>query len=282
MILSRGHLPMPESEPVRSRSNPLFRRLRALKERSSGGELCLLEGPRLVQEALAAGLELVEAAFAARAETTSPGAATLSALRAAGVPLRAMSASLLASLSELETSQGLVGLARRPSFEEEQLFRGTPLVLVADAVQNPGNLGGLLRTAEAAGATGAYLAAGCAEPLSWKALRGSMGSAFRLPQVAGVELGELLERLQGRGIAVLAADASGEQRFDEIDLRRPVAVVVGSEGSGLAPEARRRATARLRIPLAAPVESLNVGVAAALLLYEAARQRGFPAAAGRR
>jgi TrmH family RNA methyltransferase len=276
MILSCLAAAMPSAEPVRSRANVLFKRLRTLKERGPQGGLCLLEGPKLVLEALNAGLEIVEAAFAPRAETTPAGAAALAALRAHGVRTRALSAELLASLSDAETPQGLLALARRPLFAEEQLFRGMPLVLVADGVQNPGNLGGLLRTAEAAGATGAFVTAGSADPLSWKALRGSMGSAFRLPQLHGLAIDVVLDRLQARGLAVVATAADGDRGYDEADLRGPTAIVVGAEGSGLAPSVKRRATARLRIPLAAPVESLNVTVAGALVLYEAARQRGFP------
>jgi TrmH family RNA methyltransferase len=267
---------MPAEEVVRSRANPLFRRLRALKERGPEGELCLLEGPRLVLESLEAGITVVEAAYSARAQTTPTGATALGSLGARGVPLRALSAELLASLSEVETSQGLVALARRPTFEEAQLFQGTPLLLVADAIQDPGNLGGLLRTAEAAGATGAYLTGASADPFSWKALRGSMGSALRLPHVRGLDAATAIARAEERGLTVLATAVDGERRYDEADFRGPVAILVGSEGSGLSAAVQQAAAARLRIPLAPAVESLNVGVAAALVLYEAARQRGFP------
>jgi TrmH family RNA methyltransferase len=273
---------MPADDTLRSRANPLYRRLRALKERAGERDLCLLEGPRLVLEALDAGLAVVEAAASPRAEDSPAGPAALAGLRQRGVPVRRMAAELVASLSETETSQGLLALARRPSFEEEKVFRKTPpLVLVADGVQNPGNLGGLLRTAEAAGASGALLSAGCADPLSWKALRGSMGSAFRLPHVRGGSVGAILDGLDARGVAVFATAADGERSYEEADLRGPVALVVGGEGGGLPAEVRARAAARLRVPLAPPVESLNVGVAAALVLFEAARQRGFPGAGSR-
>ncbi|HSD26587.1 MAG TPA: RNA methyltransferase [Vicinamibacteria bacterium] len=266
---------MPRAETLRSRANPLYKRLRALKERAGERELCLLEGPRLVLEALEAGLAVVEAAASERAESSPAGPAALAALRQSGVPVRAMSAELVASLSETETSQGVLALARRPSFPEEGMFEGTPLVLVADGVQDPGNLGGLLRTAEAAGASGAILALGCADAFSWKALRGSMGSAFRVPHLRGVSIEQALDALDARRIPVLATAPDGERRYDEVDLRGPVAVVVGAEGAGLAAAVLERATARLRIPLSGAVESLNVGVAAALVLFEAARQRGF-------
>ena len=166
---------MPPDETLRSRENPLYKRLRALKERGGDRELCLLEGPKLVLEALAARMAIVEAATSPRAEASPAGAAALSALRGREVPVRRLAAELFASLSEAETSQGVLALARRPAFDVERVFRGTPLVLLADGVQNPGNLGGLLRTAEAAGASGAILTTGCADPFSWKALRGTMG-----------------------------------------------------------------------------------------------------------
>jgi len=274
---------MPAPETLRSRANPLYKRLRALRDKGAAAGLCLIEGPKLALEALGAGLGVVEAAAAPRAETTPTGTAALQALRARGVPVRRMTAELLASLSEAETSQGLVAVAERPAFELAAVLSGpAPLVLVIDGVQNPGNLGALLRSAEAAGATGALLTAGCADPLSWKALRGSMGSAFRLPHVRGLALEAALEALAARGLRVLATASDGELRYDEADLRGPVAIVLGREGSGLPPAAQRRAAARLRIPLHAPVESLNVGVAAALVLFEAARQRGFAERRGTR
>ncbi len=267
---------MPAPETLRSRANPLYKRLRALRDKGAAGGLCLVEGPTLALEGLSAELALVEAAASPRAEATPAGAKALEALAARGVPVRRMAAELVASLSEAETSQGLVAIAKRPSFELDAVLSGSdPLVLVVDGVQNPGNLGALLRSAEAAGATGALLAAGCADPLSWKALRGSMGSAFRLPHVRGLPLEAALEALDARGIRVLATASDGERRYDQADLRGPVAILLGGEGSGLHPSVQRRAAARLRIPLRPPVESLNVGVAAALVLFEAARQRGF-------
>jgi TrmH family RNA methyltransferase len=266
---------MPRAETLRSRANPLYKRLRALKERADR-ELCLLEGPRLLLEALEAGVAVVEAAASERAKTSPASRAALAALRQGGVPVRVLSDELVSSLSETQTSQGFLALARRPSFPDGAIFRGTPLVIAADGVQNPGNLGGLLRTAEAAGASGALLAGGCADPFSWKALRGSMGSAFRVPHLRGIPIDQALDLLEARRIPILATTAQGERRYDEADLRGPVAIVVGAEGAGLPATVLERAAARLRIPLRDPVESLNVGVAAALVLFEAARQRGFP------
>jgi TrmH family RNA methyltransferase len=256
---------------IRSRANPFLQRLRALKEKGARGEqgLMLLEGLRLVEEALRAGVELVEVAAAPR----GIDATVLDGLRARGVRVRRVEERLLGALSELDTGPGFLAVARRPAFSEDALYRGRPLVLIVAGVQNPGNLGGLLRTAEAAGVTGAYLTRGTADALSWKALRGSMGSAFRIPHVAGVSAAEAIRRARSRGLQVVAAAPREAASYDRIDWRGPTALVLGAEGAGLPAELVDLADARASVPMAPAVESLNVGVAAAVMLFEAARQR---------
>jgi TrmH family RNA methyltransferase len=260
---------------IRSRGNPLVQRLRALKERGQRAEadLALLEGARLVEEALGAGLEVVEAAASTRFGERPHETRLAEALARSGVTLRRLGDDLMRSLTELETSPGLLALARRPRFDEESLYRDRPMVVIAAAIQNPGNLGGLLRTAEAAGATGAYLTEGTADPLSWKALRGSMGSAFRLPHVRGLPAREAVERVRARGLQVVATDAHGSVAYDEVDFRAPTALLFGAEGSGLGAELVAAADRRVNVPMQPPVESLNVGVAAGVVLFEASRQR---------
>jgi RNA methyltransferase, TrmH family len=260
------------SEPIRSRTNAHYRRFRQLKERGSA-DLCVLEGPKLLQEALSAGVAVIEVAISPRAESVERLVPILRTLSERGVPLRRMDPSLVASLSEAETSQGLIALARQPVFDEDRFFEGIPLVVVGVAIQDPGNLGGLLRTAEAAGASGAFLTEGSADPLSWKALRGSMGSAFRLPHRRAFPLAEAVTEFRRRGIAVVATSAGGGTPYTDADWRRPTALLLGNEGAGLSDTLLRQADSVVSIPLAGRVESLNVGVAAGLLLFEAARQR---------
>jgi TrmH family RNA methyltransferase len=261
------------AEPViRSRTNPVVKRLRALKERGAE-DLALLEGFTLVEEALSAGLEIVEVAVTPEAAETARGRALVAGLGARSVPVRHVDERLLASLSETETSQGLLALARRPRFDEEAIYRGQPLVVVAVRLQNPGNVGAVLRAAEAAGASGAYLTTGTADPLSWKALRGAMGSAWRLPHVRGLSATEVLARLRARGVTSLAAVAGTAEAYDTVDLARPVAFLLGQEAGGLEDEIASQADGRIAIPMAGRAESLNVAVAAGVLLFEAARQR---------
>jgi RNA methyltransferase, TrmH family len=264
---------MPPAETIKSRSNPLFRRLRGLKEKSDD-PLCLLEGPKLLEEALRAEVEIVEVAAALRWEGAPSSRALLAALRARGVPVRCLADELLDSLSETKTSPGILALARRPRFDESALRAAgdTALVVVAVGIQNPGNLGSLLRTSEAAGVTLAYLTEGTADPLSWKGLRGSMGSALRLPHVRGGDALGVLKRLRGQGLGIVATVAESGTPYSDARFQRPLAMVLGSEGSGLPPELLRQADERVTIPLRPPVESLNVGVAAGILLFAAARK----------
>lgn len=274
-------MPRPPAGPpraddfIRSRRNPLLQRLRALKEKGQRGAagLMLLEGAKLVEEALGAGVELLEAAGSARFGRTARERALAAELSHHGVVLRHVDDALIASLSELETSPGLLAIARRPAFDEEALYRGVPLLVIAAGLQNPGNLGALLRSAEAAGASGAFLTEGTADPFSWKALRGSMGSAFRLPHLRGLSARAALNRARGRRVQVVAAAPDAALDYDELDFGVPTAFLLGTESAGLPAELAAAADRRVRVPMHPPVESLNVGVAAAVLLFEAARQR---------
>lgn len=260
---------------VRSRSHPLVKRVRALKAgREMGDDVILLEGWRLIEEALASGIVIVEVALAPRVERARTDEVT-ERLLASGANVRRVSDDVMDVLAETQASQGILAIARRPAFDEDRIFRGTPLIVVGVGIQNPGNVGALLRTAEAAGATGAYLTTESADPLSWKALRGSMGSAFRLPHVTGARVEEVLARLSARGVPAVATAASADDgaAYDAMDFTGPVAFLFGNEGAGLPPDVAGLASRRVAIPMAPPVESLNVAVAAGIVLYEAARQR---------
>jgi len=261
-------------ETITSRHNPLAQRLRRLLDRGPEQGLMRLEGLTLVEEALAARLSLIEVALSKGLCESAAGPGLLRRLQDAHTPVRLFGDRLLASLSALDSDQGILAIARCPETSEDRLLGGVrPLIVVGVTLQNPGNVGALLRAAEAAGASGACLTQGSADPFSWKALRGAMGSAFRLPHLHGLDPGVVLGRLRRRGIANIAAVARGGRVEDEIDWTRPCALWLGNEASGLDEELVARADERVSIPLAPPVESLNVAVAAGVILFEAARQR---------
>jgi TrmH family RNA methyltransferase len=167
-------------------------------------------------------------------------------------------------------------VVRRPDGARARAVPGLPgvaLVAVAVGVQDPGNLGSILRSADGAGATGFVTVGSSADLFHPRAVRASMGAIFRLPSAQESEAEPLLAHLRRLGIATLAAHPSSELLYDLCDLRGPVALFFGGEGSGLHADLSRRLDGAVRIPMRRGVESLSVGAAAAVLLFEAARQR---------
>ncbi|PYS96139.1 MAG: RNA methyltransferase [Acidobacteria bacterium] len=245
---------------------------RAARDRS---RTYLAWGIHLAQEALAAGAEVREAFVAPGLEQVAEGRGLLERLRGAGVPLARATRRILESIVEGSGDQGIVMLVRRPERDLPGLMASRPTLLVAaHGVQDPGNLGSILRTARALGAEALLALPGCADPFGSRAVRAAMGAQFTLP-VACADAPSALAALRRAGVALVAADPAGAERPTEIDLRRPAAILVGSEGGGLPPPILEAADHRVRIPMAPGVGSLNVHAAAAALLYEAARQRGF-------
>ena len=160
----------------------------------------------------------------------------------------------------------------KPSYKRGFAMQA-PLVVVAIDLQDPGNVGAIVRVAEAAGATGVIAAAASANPWGWKALRGSMGSALRLPTMHGVGADRAVADARGRRCRIVAAVPRDGQSVFEVDLTGPVAVLIGGEGQGLSPSLVDAADVCVTIPMQPPVDSLNAAVTAAIILYEVRRQR---------
>lgn len=265
------HAPVPPAT-ITSRRHPLVRRVRAAAD-GHAGEV-LLEGPHLVAEALAGACTVRLVVASEEAAQRPEGAGLLARAAAHGVPVQRVTAAVLDAVSPTRTPAGVLALASLALASVDALVgAATPLVTVAVGVQDPGNMGTLMRSSEAAGATGLAALGTTAHPFGWKALRGSMGSALRLPVLRDPDARPTLRALRGRGLCVVALDARGAIPLYEADLAVPVALCAGGEGAGLSAEVLAMADVRVRIPMAAPVESLNVGVAASLVLFEARRQR---------
>lgn len=264
---------------ITSRHNALAQRARRVRDRRDGARV-FVEGLRLCEEAARSGLAVEEVLFTERFAAGERGARLLADLRAAGrASVAEVSESVLASVSDTKTPQGVALVARRPVTDRESFERALapePLVVVLHGVGNPANAGAALRVAEAAGAAGVVSTAGSTDLLSPKSLRGSMGSAFRLPLWTGASFGEVLAWCTGRGVLTVGTDLSAERAHTGIDWTGARAVVCGAEAGGLADSEAAATDLRVRIPMRPPVESLNVAVALAVVLYEAARQRGIP------
>ncbi len=261
---------------ISSRQNSLVQACRALaRAPEPGGRRLLLDGVHLVREAIDAGIRLEVVVVAASQLTGDTEAGALARdLDRRGVDVVSATDSVCAAISPVTTPSGLTAVAVRTPGNRAALFAPPDaFVLVLADVQDPGNVGGLLRTAEAGGVTGAAVCGASANPFSWKALRGSMGSAFRLPLVTGLAVGDALDDLRSHGVRTVAAVARDGAHPDAVDWRGRVALLLGGEGLGLSPDVVARCDARVTIPMAPPVESLNVGASGAVLIYAARRQR---------
>ena len=258
---------------ITSRHNPLVARFRTAGRGDVGGVM-LLDGAHLVADAIAAKVTVQLAAVTPASSEETEIRALVDTLARHGVEVITVSASVMDAVSPVKTPRGIVALAERPVAAADALYAGpAALVVAAVDVQDPGNLGAIVRVAEAAGATGFVAAGGSANPFGWKALRGSMGSALRLPIASETSADEAVADARRHGCRVIAAvPREGRPLFD-VDLSGPIAVLIGSEGQGLTRELTEAADDRVTIPMQAPVESLNAAVTAALIVYQARRQR---------
>jgi TrmH family RNA methyltransferase len=228
--------------------------------------LFVVEGVRLVEEALQAGwpsrLVLHSPALSER------GQALVSTFAANGAVVEAVSEGVLAAASATETPQGLLAVVER---RELALPAALDFILVVDALRDPGNLGTIFRTAAAAGAQALVVAPGTVDPFAPKVVRAAMGAHFRLP-LRSLDWQSIRDLLKP-GLRIYLADAGRGQAYTVCDLTAPLALILGSEAAGVSGEAQALADEHLHIPMAAEVESLNAAAAAAVLLFEVARQR---------
>ena len=235
----------------------------------------LLDGWHLLSEAATAGV--VVETIAVCGPPTAHEQRIVDRLRRDGANLVEVSGTVLNALSPVNSPTGVVASARIPTRAAPSVLTPAPaLVLAATGLQDPGNAGAIIRSAAAAGATGVVLDELSADPWGWKALRASMGSAFHLPVLRSRSIGSLLEEWRRAGVRIVATVPRGGASMYDVDLKPPTAILLGGEGAGLTEELIGAADARVSIPMQHPIESLNAAVAAAVLLYEARRQRGGP------
>jgi TrmH family RNA methyltransferase len=275
------------AEKITSRENRWLKKFRAALRGTgpTGDEPLGVEGAKLVEEALRSGLEAEALLVSDTGEHALETILSAAAASEAGIPrarILRTTDKLFEGVAETETPQGVAALFRQPQWGFEDILLGAgvsrggaPLIVVLAGVQDPGNVGTILRSAEAFGATGAVAARGTADPWSPKALRASAGSALRLPVLRGMAIPVLLAQLKIEKVKILAATGRAENNFDSpgwaVDDR--LALFIGSEGRGLPAEVEHAADATISIPVSEAVESLNAAVAASVLLYEISRRR---------
>jgi TrmH family RNA methyltransferase len=258
---------------ITSRQNAIIARYRNAA-RGDDRSVLLLDGPHLINEALAARLALHHVMVASDALGRPEIAALVDRLDEQGIEIASATASVIAAASPVRSPSGIVAIGERPAGHEERLYvHACPFVIVGCGLQDPGNVGAIVRVAEAGGASGFVAAGSCADPFGWKALRGSMGSALRLPIDLKALAEDAVADARHHHCRIAAAVPRGGTSLFETDLTGPLAILVGAEGPGLSQSLIDGANFRVTVPMQAPVESMNASITAALIIYEALRQR---------
>ena len=238
-----------------------MRRCREVASRRTGDDQVLLDGDHLLRDALDAGVTIDAVVTDGRAPS-----AIVHAAAAAGAAIYHATAPVMSAISPVTTPSGVVAIGRWRPAPLADLFAAAGLVIGLVDVQDPGNVGAVVRAADAFGSAGVAALGQSADPAGWKALRGAMGSAFRVVVARG-EVDEAFAAARRGGVAIAATVAAGGSPIDTVDLARPLLVLLGHEGAGLDAATTARADERWTIPMSAGVNSLNVAVAAGLIAY---------------
>ncbi|MBR4080279.1 MAG: RNA methyltransferase [Clostridia bacterium] len=248
-------------ERLTSLKNPKIMAWRSLKDRKGRRETgCfLVEGRKMAEEAL-------QSAFAVEAVLVDEQRAEEFTLPA-DVPVYLLPDHVLSAVCDTKTPQGIAAVLHMQGRDE----LGARVVAL-DGVQDPGNVGTILRTADAAGFTGVLLSEQCADVFSPKVLRATMGSIFRMPIRVTADLPGELTRLRSEGYSVLSSQLDGEPFFQRRDVGDRYCLIIGNEGNGVSPEVQATATHRLRLPMRGGAESLNAAIAAGIMMYDLTRE----------
>ncbi len=192
-----------------------------------------------------------------------------------------VSEEVMKKMSDTQTPQGVLAVVSQYHYTKEEVFEGynkddegaLPLMLILENIQDPGNLGTMLRSGEGAGVTGVILSKGCADIYNPKVVRSTMGSIFRVPFIYVEDVPAVLKELSDSGVHTYAAHLKGQKNYDEFDYRKPTAFLIGNEGNGLTKETADAAEIYVLIPMKGAVESMNAATSSAILTFEASRQR---------
>lgn len=262
-------------KPITSRDNGIIKNLRALSDprHRRKEQTLLIEGVKMVEEALRdnVGVTLV---VAAPSLVQHHGKVVLKLAESRSVDVLWISEKVMDFLSESKTPQPVLAVVKMQEHTEDELLSLTPgLIIIAHELQDPGNLGTIIRTAEAVGASGLALSPHTVDPYSAKAVRASMGSILRVPVVRIADITSFIRLCQQSGFQTAATLLTGETSHFDADLLKPTAVIIGQEGGGLPQDIADHIDVRVRIPMSGTIDSLNVATATAVFLYEALRQR---------
>jgi RNA methyltransferase, TrmH family len=263
---------------ITSASNPLVKLARSLERKKARTEtgLFIAEGARHVIEGLDRGWTLRAVMAAESAVDRAQVRALLTRALQTGAEAVTLPDHLIETLTHRDNAQSVIGLFHQQTAQLATLEPTRPIIAL-EAPRDPGNLGTIIRTADSTGCAGVVLLGISCDPFSMESVRASMGSIFAMP-VVRCEAGDFFAWAKGAGVAVFGTSLEGSLRHTDTDLSQQVAILMGTEQSGLSPESAAQCTGLIRLPMAGGADSLNLGIATAVTIYEVWRQRGFDGA----
>ncbi len=264
---------------ITSTSNQQMKQLSALLKKSKERKekkLFVVEGTKMVEEV---PVTKIKAIYVSESYKNDPIHAQLASdlmevCESIGAVYEIVADNVFKSVSDTQTPQGIMAVVAMPEYSLEQLLEGEKThLLMLESIQDPGNLGTMVRTGEGAGVTGIIMNKTTVDLFNPKTIRSTMGSIYRVPFLVAEDLGETMKELQKKGISLYAAHLKGEHAYDEEDYTGACGFLIGNEGNGLSDEIANLADSYIKIPMEGEVESLNAAISATLLMYEANRQR---------
>ena len=264
---------------ITSTSNQQMKNVSALLKKSKerrNSKTFVVEGPRMVVEAPVEDLKAVyvSESFEMNADNKTVLAELKEKCEKANAIYEVVADNVFKSVSDTQTPQGIMAVVEMPSYDLSELLSGNNThLLLLESIQDPGNLGTMVRTGEGAGVTGVIMNKTTVDLFNPKTIRSTMGSIYRVPFYVTEDLSQTMKELQNQGISLYAAHLKGEHAYDEEDYTKACGFLIGNEGNGLSDEVANLADTYIKIPMEGQVESLNAAISATLLMYETNRQR---------
>ena len=262
---------------ITSSQNSVVKGIKALKNRKDREEqgLFFIEGRRIVEEALLEKDHVKELVLSEEFASDIRNSEFLAGMEKSGHKLHLVTRKLFSEITDTESPQGILAVIRMKKHILANELIKNGLYIIMESVRDPGNVGTIIRTADAAGFSGVILSKGCVDAYNPKVLRSTMGSVFHIPVYQVPDIIETLRLLKENGIRILVSHLEGISSIYEVDMKFGIAVAIGSEADGVSEEVKTLADVLVKIPMTGRAESLNASVAAGLLIYETVRQKLF-------
>lgn len=259
---------------ISSAQNLVIREVKALKQKRYREEknMFFIEGIRFVEEALKEGIKIHKILVSDKLSDTNHGSEILEMVINGGYSVFTLPHKLFMEVSDTQNPQGILAVLPIKNFSIEDIYDDKNFFIILDSIQDPGNMGTIIRTADAAGATGVIVSKGCVDVYNPKVLRSTMGSVFHVPICVSEDIFEVMESMKKRNIKICASHLEGNYDYFEMEYKKSIAIVIGNEANGISEKVKNYADILVRIPMPGRAESLNASVAAGILMYEVLRK----------